>query len=80
MAVKTIPTFVWSGVPTATSPPGWCAGAGDNRDHAIRCWIPDWSGYLRTACGKPCAQAGRSVNRPCPTATRRSPPEPKISR
>jgi hypothetical protein len=66
MAVETIPTPVRLGVPTATCPPGWFAGAGDNRDHAIRCWIPDRSGYLSTACGKPSAQAGRSVNRPCP--------------
>jgi hypothetical protein len=66
MAVETIPTFVRLGVPTATSLPGWFVGAGDNRDHAIRSWIPDRSGYLSAACGKPSAQAGRSVNRPCP--------------
>jgi hypothetical protein len=63
MAVETIPNPVR--VPTATSPPDWFAGAGDNRDHSIRSWIPDRSGYLSTACGKPSAQAGRSVNRPC---------------
>jgi hypothetical protein len=66
MAVETIPTPVRSGVPTATSSPGWCAGAGDNRDHAIRSWILNRSGYLSAACGKPSAQVGCSVNRPCP--------------
>ncbi|MDT7563218.1 MAG: hypothetical protein QOG76_1842 [Pseudonocardiales bacterium] len=66
MTLDTIPTHVRSGVPTGISPSGWFAGAGDDRDHAIRSWIPDRSGYLSTACGKPSAQAGRSVNRPCP--------------
>jgi hypothetical protein len=53
-------------VPTDGSPSGWFAGAGDNRDHAIGSWCPDESGYLSTACGRPSAQAGRTVNRPCP--------------
>jgi hypothetical protein len=66
MAVETIPTPVRLGVPTATCPPGWFVGAGDNGDHAIRCWILDRFGDLSSACGKPGAQAGRSVNRPCP--------------
>jgi hypothetical protein len=66
MAVRTVPTPVQSGTPTVISPPGWFAGAGDDRDHALRSWIPDRAGYLTTACGRPGAHAGRSVNRPCP--------------
>jgi hypothetical protein len=53
-------------VSPATSPPGWFAGAGDNRDHAIRSWTPDRSGYLSTVCGRPSAQTGRIVNQLCP--------------
>jgi hypothetical protein len=52
--------------PTTESPRGWFAGAGDNRDHAVRSWTPDESGYLNTVCGKPSAQAGRTTNQPCP--------------
>lgn len=72
MTVESIPTSASLGVPTASSPSGWFAGAGDEHDHAIRFWIPDSSGYLSTACGKPSAQAGRSLNRPCPECTRRT--------
>jgi hypothetical protein len=57
---------VLTGDPTTDSPRGWFAGAGDNRDHAIRAWTPDESGYLNTVCGRPSAQAGRTTNQPCP--------------
>jgi len=57
---------VLKGDPTTNSPRDWFAGAGDNRDHAIRSWTPDESGYLNTVCGRPSAQAGRTTNQPCP--------------
>jgi|SRR5882757_890210 len=66
MAVRTVPTPVQLSASTAVSPPGWFAGAGDDRDHAVRSWIPDRAGFLTTVCGKPSAHAGRGVNRPCP--------------
>ncbi|HTF50760.1 MAG TPA: hypothetical protein VK735_25235 [Pseudonocardia sp.] len=66
MAVRTVPTPVQLGAPSAISPPGWFAGAGDELDHSLRSWIPDRAGFLTTVCGKPSAHAGRSVNRPCP--------------
>jgi hypothetical protein len=65
MTVEPMTAAVPRGVSPATSPPGWFAGAGDNRDHAIRSWTPDRSGYLSTVCGRPSAQAGRMVNEPC---------------
>lgn len=70
MTVETDTAPVLPGVPTATSPRGWFAGAADDRDHAIRSWIPDQSGYLRTLCGRPSAQAGRTVNQACPDCIR----------
>jgi hypothetical protein len=66
MTVEPVTAAVLKGVSPATSPPGWFAGAGDNRDHAIRSWTPDRSGYLSTVCGRPSAHAGRTVNEPCP--------------
>jgi hypothetical protein len=59
-------TPILTGDLTTISPRDWFAGAGDNRDHSIRSWIPDESGYLSTVCGRLSAQAGRIVNRPCP--------------
>jgi hypothetical protein len=83
MARESATTPVLRGAPTASSPPGWCAGAGDNHDHAIRSWTPDESDYLSTVCGRPSAQAGRTVNQPCPafqqgTLSTRQPAQAKV--
>jgi hypothetical protein len=66
VTVEPVTAAVPKDVSPATSPPGWFAGAGDNRDHAIRSWTPDRSGYLSTVCGRPSAQAGRIVDQLCP--------------
>lgn len=66
MARESATTPVLRGAPTASSPPGWFAGAGDNRDHAIPSWTPDESDYLSTVCGRPSAQAGRAKVEPHP--------------